>query len=159
MRTTITPALLILTILTILTTVAPIAARAQAVADYDSTALRIRYSLFGSQLVRGAADEKLASISLFAGDIPVLSSGPEDVAEPFRSFKHKKNLAGAFFLASTAAIVTAFVIGDDDRDSGWLALGTGAVFLLAGSALETAATEDLSRSVWHYNRQLAVPDR
>ncbi len=128
--------------------------------EYADNALRIQYSLFGTKIVQGVDDKKIAGMDWFASDVDFLSQRDDEIGGTFRSYRKKKQISGLMYVASIATMMAAIItndeFGDDDSESFfWGSMG----LLSIGAATQVSANESLSQSLWMYNSTLDTRGR
>ncbi len=153
------------TLITLALLMLPVLAQAQdgQESEYANNALRVKYSLFGTKIVQGVDDTKIAGMGWFASDIDFLSERDDQIGITFKSYRSKKNLSGTMYLLSIAALIGSIVTYDsyDSGDSGssealfWGGFGLA----IGGGMVNVSANESLSQSVWMYNSTLETMGR
>ena len=130
--------------------------------EYATDALRVKYDMFGTKIVQGVDDTKIAGMGWFASDIDFLSEREDEIGVTFKAYRSKKNLSGTMYLLSIAALVGALATYDSyDNDSGssealfWGGFGLA----IGGGMVNVSANESLSQSVWMYNSTLETRQR
>ena len=127
--------------------------------SYDGCALRVEpgRAFFGAPvLLRGAAGERVGRFGLRGPDLAGIVAGSDSAVAHARAFRPHQRRAGLAGLLSTAAGVTALVLGlnDANDDNVWPAsIAAGALGAYAGYEARLAQRE-LSRAVWWYNRDV-----
>ena len=128
--------------------------------SYDACALRVEpgRAFFGAPvLLRGASAERIGRFGLRGPDLAGIVAGSDSAVAHARAFRPHQRRAGIAGLLSTAAGVTALVLGLNDANDGnvWPAsAAAGALGAYAGYEARLAQRE-LSRALWWYNRGVA----
>ena len=100
-----------------------VAAEEQATADpqptdrYDAEALRVKWSFFGSSIVQGRDEQRVAGLSFYPGDVDFLSQRDDDIGRHFRSFRKKRKISATLYLLGAAALVGAIDAGAGDAQA------------------------------------------
>ena len=147
--------------LALVTVSAPERATAQAdsACTWDRCALREHRTFFGSRLVQGSDDEKVAGIGWFAPALPFLAERSDSAASYYAAFRGKQNRGTGMLLAGFGALVVgAFVAAENDNAVGPVLLISGFTLSFAGIFSVVSGQNDLSRAVWWYNRTLPRGD-
>ena len=139
----------------VLLTATPLRAQSDPSCTYDACAVRFDYSFFGGQhLVRGAAAERVASLSPFSAAVREALAGTDSSAVYAATFQEKYRwgslMAGAGAIIGTVPILLK---GDDYSDVDIAFTITGYGIALVGGWLVTSGMDDLNRAIWWYNRQ------
>ena len=132
------------------------AAVAQAVADhceYARCSLDIVPRLTGLSVVRGASEERVATLP-FLWPAPVAHIfGDDSIARRHASTATRRRTLAALFTDVGGALLicgaTRF------NGAGRSAIGAGAALIAASVPIQFAADAELSRAVWSYNRRFA----
>lgn len=126
---------------------------------YDRCALRLQSRFFGSSLVRGMEQQKVAGLGLFPPRIPLLEQSGDSVRVHYEAFRSAQRTAGWLNLTGITLTVASMIVFLADND----AVGTstalsvfGVGFGIAGAGFGNRATDELSQAAWHYNRGLPV---
>jgi hypothetical protein len=125
---------------------------------YDACALRVRYHFFGSDLVRGVRDEKVAGLGMFVGNLDDEFAGSpaaQDLAERYRSRHNTGGVLG--LLGAVATVAAVFTLEWDtptENGGGFALLFGGAALALTGGIIESSGRDYINRAVWEYNRSL-----
>lgn len=121
---------------------------------YDACALRVRYRLFGGQIVRGREDDRVASLGWLAPSVPLFAERSDTAAWYYASFRRRQHVGAALGFAGLVASAAALLVRDSNDDLA-AGLGIGGSVLFIGGGIQLGrANERLSRAVWWYNRAL-----
>lgn len=137
---------------------APTAGEAQdAGCTWDRCALRLQSRFFGSSLVRGAEQAKVAGLGFFPPRIPLLEQGSDSVRVHYEAFRSAQRTAGWLNLTGLTLTVASTIVflADNDAVGASTALTiVGFGFGFAGAGVGSRARDRLSQAAWHYNRGL-----
>ncbi len=135
--------------------VCPPVATAQAGQDctYASCALRIRHSLFSTQLVQGQAERRVASLGLFPPEVPLFAERSDTSARHYAAFRRRHTTGALLALAGSVALAAGVFV--DDSDVGLILVAGGGLLGITGGIQATRAQDRLSQAIWWYNRTLA----
>ena len=134
-----------------------VAAQVDPSCTYDACAVRIDYSFFGAQhLVRGAAAERVASISPFSSTVRAALAGSDSATVYAATYQEKYRWGSTMaFAGSVIGAATLFLAGDDFSEVDIAFTITGFGISLVGGWLVTSAFDDLNDAIWHYNREFS----
>lgn len=124
----------------------------------DTLALRVRYRLLGTTIVRGPADAQVARIGFGTPPLRDLFAGSEEAAASFERFSKEHARSSWTGLLGGIGFVGGMVAGarGEERWAAALSIG-GTVFSMGSGVFRTRANEHLSKAIWWYNASLAGP--
>ena len=127
--------------------------------SYDECALRIKNRFFGTDLVRGVGDEKVAGLGFVVGSLDDQFAGSRVAQDLAARYRGRHNWGSVLGLLGTIATVASIFTLDWDTQSTGDATGAllvgGAALVLTGALVENSGRDYISRAVWEYNRALA----
>jgi hypothetical protein len=133
-----------------------------AACTYDTCALRLQHRFFsGVSLVQGKDGSRVARLGLFAPRVGVLAAASDSAKAHYLAFRSHQNRGAALTLVglSTAIAVGALAYDEshyrDNKGLVWGLIGVGLTFSIWGGANVVKANDQLQRSIWFYNRDLA----
>lgn len=130
---------------------------AQAVCDtYEGCALRLKYGLITTRIVRGADDAQVARLTFRPPPLEELFARSDPASASFQRFRTAHLRSSWMGLMGGIGFVGGLVAGAAGHH-GWaagLSIG-GSVFSVGAGAFRTRANEHLSRAVWWHNASLA----
>jgi len=144
----------------VLGSLAPPVARAQVDSlrcSFDDCALRLQYRFFSTRLVRGTAALPVARLGWFPPHVAALEGSSDSVKVHYKAFQSLQKRSAWLTIAGLATTVaTTLFFRSDYRDSGAkLGLFLGGIGLSFASGIHhLLAQNQLSQSVWWYNREL-----
>lgn len=137
---------------------APVAAQTPAACSYADCALRLRAATFTTPaaLVRGQHDSVVVALPGFSARLAPHFPSPDSAY--FHALRYDTYNRRAFIanIAGPAAFVIGSLFTDwSDRPiSSALMMGTALGITVYGGHLTNVASDELSRTVWWYNREL-----
>ena len=129
--------------------------------SYDRCALRLKTGTWSTSIVQGAAETPVGSVSLFAPSVPLLAQSRDSmVRQLFASYQQRSRLGTALGVGATGLFIASFFAWDSDPSSQG---DEAAIGMLLGSAvlaipallLGRSASNQLQKSVWHFNSAFA----
>ena len=127
---------------------------------YDRCALRIQYRASGVRLVQGANAVSLAKIGFYPPRINLLALADDSTRVHYEAFREHHTRSATFGLVSfaTLAAATALQYGWDTDAAQGTAIGLLVAsfgFSLGASSQGRKSRDELSRTIWFYNRRFA----
>jgi hypothetical protein len=136
-------------------------ARAQAdprACNFDRCALRLQYRFFSTKLVRGTEAHPIARLGWFPPRVLALEGSSDSAKVHYRSFQSLQKRGGWLTIAGLATSIGAmlFFRHDSEESGPRLAFFFGGIGLSFASGIHhLLAQNQLSQSVWWYNRELS----
>ncbi|HJR63610.1 MAG TPA: hypothetical protein VJ803_07890 [Gemmatimonadaceae bacterium] len=134
--------------------------RAEDACSYDTCALRVERRFWGSDLVRGAAGERMSGLGFFGADLTGLVQRSDSAVHYARLYRRDQRVSTVLAVVGGLATVIALAKADPfdaDSDPGgaeWAVLVGGLGVVLASGHYQSSASRALSRAIWWYNRDL-----
>lgn len=122
--------------------------------DYEECALRVKRGFFGSSLVRGSQEEKVAGLDFWVGNLDSVFEGNAVAQDLAGTFRARRNTGTVLALLGAAAVIAGLACESDWRDWGdppatfW----AGMVVASVGGIVSETGWDPLSRAVWEFNR-------
>jgi hypothetical protein len=123
---------------------------------FEDCALRVRYRLFRTEIVRGTESTRVARVGLGTPPLEELFSRSDRAALSFERFRKEHRRSSWLTVLGGIEIAAGLVARAQDSEDWAVALSvTGVVIELAGMLFRTRADEHLSAAIWWYNESLA----
>jgi hypothetical protein len=121
---------------------------------YEECALRVKRGFFGSSLVRGSQEEKVAGLDFWVGNLDSVFEGSPVAQDLAGTFRARHNTGTVMALLGAAAMVVGlasqsdWLHGSDPPTTFWV----GMVVASVGGIVSETGWDPLSRAVWEFNR-------
>jgi hypothetical protein len=123
---------------------------------FASCALRVRYRLFRTEIVRGTESTHVARIGFGAPPLDELLSRSDRSAVSFDRFRQDHTKSSWLAVLGGLEIVGGLVARAQDNEDWAIGLSiSGVVIEIAAVIFRTRANEHLSEAMWWYNESLA----
>lgn len=127
--------------------------------DYDTCALRLQSGWRAVRLVAGSEAQEISELGLFPSrdPVPLLAERSELAASLYGDFRSQQVKGSLLYVTGLGLVVASFFYYDSDggyTDAGWGLVIGGAVVGAVGNAMQSLASDKLSRAVWEYNGTL-----
>ncbi len=129
--------------------------------SYERCALRLQYRASGVRLVQGRDATQVARIGLFAPRVSLFANADDSTRFHYDAFREYHNRGATFGLVSLALLLggAAAYYSTDQDSRRW----PGVTLFVIGFAVSFAAgvntrrgQDELSRTIWFYNRTLTA---
>jgi hypothetical protein len=123
----------------------------------EACALRVRYRLFRTEVVRGPEDLRVARIGFGAPPLEEIFSRSHEASLSFERFGKNHNRSSWLRVLGGIEIAAGLVARSLDEEDWAVGLSiSGVVIEMAAMLFRTRANEHLSRAIWWYNRSLTL---
>jgi hypothetical protein len=125
--------------------------------DFDRCAMRMRHRYLGTTVVRGVQALPVARVGWFPPRIAALEAAGDSSRSHYQSFRSLHRRGAWLTVGAAAAFLGAVVLyqGSYLESDGGVGLFVGSLGLSFAGGLEMRrASDQLSQSIWWYNRDL-----